>query len=57
MVLGTIDTSTRGESIMIPVGQLRLLLTKAGLEYVITRVEGNVAHVNIIVAEQPDVHS
>ena len=57
MVLGTIDTSTRGESIMIPVGQLRLLLTKAGLEYKITRVEGNVAHVNILVAEQPDVHS
>jgi hypothetical protein len=42
---------------MIPVGQLRLLLTKAGLEYKITRVEGNVAHVNILVAEQPDVHS
>ena len=40
---------------MIPVGQLRLLLTKAGLEYVITRVEGNIAHVNILVAEQPDV--
>jgi len=42
---------------MIPVGQLRLLLTKAGLEFVITRVEGNVAHVNIIVAEGSDVHS
>ena len=42
---------------MIPVGQLRLLLTKAGLEYVITRVEGNVAHVNILVAEGSDVHS
>jgi hypothetical protein len=42
---------------MIPIGQLRLLLTKAGLEYVITRVEGNVAHVNILVAEQSDVHS
>ena len=42
---------------MIPVGQLRLLLTKAGLEYVITRVNGNVAHVNIIVAEGSDVHS
>ena len=42
---------------MIPVGQLRLLLTQAGLEYKITRVEGTVAHVNIIVAEQPDVHS
>ncbi len=42
---------------MIPVGQLRLLLTKAGLEYVITRVDGNVAHVNIIVAEGSDVHS
>ena len=41
---------------MIPVGQLRLLLTKAGLEYVITRVNGNVAHVNIIVAEDSDVH-
>ena len=42
---------------MMPVGQLRLLLTKAGLEYVITRVEGNVAHVNILLSEQPDVHS
>ena len=42
---------------MIPIGQLRLLLTKAGLEYVIPRVEGNIAHVNIIVAEQSDVHS
>ena len=42
---------------MIPVGQLRLLLTNAGLEYVITRVEGNVAHVNILVAEGSDVHS
>ena len=42
---------------MIPVGQLRLLLTKAGLEYKITRVEGNVAHVNILVGDQPDVHS
>jgi hypothetical protein len=42
---------------MIPVGQLRLLLTKAGLEYVITRVDGNVAHVNIIVAEGSDVYS
>jgi hypothetical protein len=42
---------------MIPLGQLRLLLTKAGLEYVITRVDGNVAHVNIIVAEGSDVHS
>jgi hypothetical protein len=42
---------------MIPIGQLRLLLTKAGLEYVITRVEGNVAHVNILVAAGSDVHS
>ena len=42
---------------MITVGQLRLLLTKAGLEYVITSVEGNVAHVNILVAEGSDVHS
>jgi len=42
---------------MIPVGQLRLLLTKVGLEYVITRIEGNVAHVNILVAEGSDVHS
>jgi hypothetical protein len=42
---------------MIPVGQLRLLLTKAGLEYRIIRVEGNVAHVNILVAEGSDVHS
>jgi len=43
---------------MIPVGQLRLLLTKAGLEYVITRVEGNVTHVNILVAGvEKDVHS
>jgi len=42
---------------MIPVGQLRLILTKAGLKYIITRVEGKVAHVNILVAEQPDVHS
>ena len=43
---------------MIPVGQLRLLLTKAGLEYVITRVECNVAHVNILVEEvEKDVHS
>ena len=42
---------------MIPVGQLRLLLTKAGIEYVITRVEGNVAHVNILVADGSDVHS
>ena len=57
MVLGTLDTFTRKGRSMIPVGQLRLLLTKAGLEYVITRVDGNVAHVNIIVAEQPDVHS
>ena len=43
---------------MIPAGQLRLLLTKAGLEYVITRVEGNVAHVNILVdGVKKDVHS
>lgn len=42
---------------MIPVGQLRLLLTKAGLDYIITRVDGNVAHVNILVAEGSDVHS
>ena len=43
---------------MIPVGQLRLLLTKAGLEYKITRVEGNVAHVNILVdGVKKDVHS
>jgi hypothetical protein len=42
---------------MIPVGQLRLLLIKAGLEFKITRVEGNIAHVNIIVAEGSDVHS
>ena len=41
---------------MIPIGQLRLLLTKAGLEFAITRVEGNIAHVNILVEEQPDVH-
>lgn len=41
---------------MIPIGQLRLLLTKAGLEFSITRVEGNIAHVNILVEEQPDVH-
>ena len=42
---------------MIPVGQLRLLLTKAGLDYVITRVEGKVAHVNILVEEvKKDVH-
>ena len=39
---------------MIPVGQLRLLLTKAGLEYVITRVEGNVEHVNTLVAGVKD---
>ena len=42
---------------MIPVGQLRLLLTKAGLASQLPRVEGNVAHVNILVAEQTDVHS
>jgi hypothetical protein len=36
---------------MIPIGQLRLLLTKAGLDYVITRVEGNIAHVNILIDE------
>lgn len=42
---------------MIPVGQLRLMLRKAGLDFVITRVEGNIAHVNILVAEQTDVHS
>mgnify|MGYP000111676275 CR=1 FL=1 len=43
---------------MIPIGQLRLLLTKAGLEYTITRIDGNVAHVNILVAEvKGDVHS
>ena len=42
---------------MIPVGQLRLLLTKAGLNYIITRVEGKVAHVNILVEEvKEDVH-
>ena len=57
MVLGSSDTYGWKGHGMIPVGQLRLLLTKAGLEYVITRVEGNVAHVNILVAEQPDVHS
>jgi hypothetical protein len=43
---------------MIPIGQLRLLLTKAGLEYSITRIEGNVAHVNILIAEvKKGVHS
>lgn len=42
---------------MIPVGQLRLALTKLGLNYIITRVDGNVAHVNILVAEEKDVHS
>ena len=57
MVLGSADTSRWKGQVMIPVGQLRLLLTKAGLEYVITRVEGNVAHVNILVMEGSDVHS
>jgi len=33
------------------------MLRKAGLEFVITRVEGNVAHVNIMVQEGSDVHS
>ena len=42
---------------MIPVGQLRLMLRKEGLEFVITRIEGNVAHVNIMVQEIQDVHS
>ena len=43
---------------MIPIGQLRLLLTKAGLEYSITRIEGNVAPVNILIAEvKKGVHS
>ena len=43
---------------MIPIGQLRLLLTKAGLQYVITRVDGNIAHVNILIDEvKKDVHS
>ena len=42
---------------MIPVGQLRLMLRKAGLEFVITRVQGNVAHVNLMVPEGSDVHS
>ena len=43
---------------MIPVGQLRLLLTKAGLDYVITHVDGRVAHVNILVTvEDKNVHS
>ena len=42
---------------MIPVGQLRLLLTKAGLNYIITRVDGNVAHVNVLVeGAKEDVH-
>ena len=57
MVLGAADTSRWKGQAMIPVGQLRLLLTKAGLEYRIIRVEGNVAHVNILVAEGSDVHS
>lgn len=57
MVLGTVDTARRKGHSMIPIGQLRLLLTKAGLEFVITRVDGNVAHVNILVGDQPDVHS
>jgi len=39
---------------MIPLGQLKLLLTKAGLDYIITRVDGEVAHVNILVARDKE---
>ena len=42
---------------MIPVSMLRVLLTKEGLEFKIVKVIGNVAQVNIIVAEGSDVHS
>lgn len=57
MVFGAADTLRWKGKEMIPVGQLRLLLTKAGLNYIITRVDGNVAHVNILVMEGSDVHS
>lgn len=57
MVLGSSGTYGWKGYGMIPVGQLRLMLRKAGLDFVITRVEGNVAHVNILVAEGSDVHS
>tara|TARA_B110000483_G_scaffold26734_1_gene32221 strand:- start:2215 stop:2343 length:129 start_codon:yes stop_codon:yes gene_type:complete len=42
---------------MIPVSMLRRLLTKEGLDFKIVKVIGNVAQVNIIVAEDSDVHS
>ena len=42
---------------MIPLSMLRVLLTKEGLEFKIVKVVGNVAQVNIIVAEESDVHS
>jgi len=42
---------------MIPIGQLRLALTKLGLNYVIARVEGKVAIVHVLVREDEDVHS
>ncbi len=42
---------------MIPVSMLRRLLTKEGLDFKIIKVIGNVAQVNIIVAEGSDVHS
>ena len=57
MVLGETDTLRWKGKEMIPIGQLKLLLTKAGLEFKIVRVEGSVAHVNILVAEGSDVHS
>ena len=42
---------------MIPISMLKRLFIKEGLEFKIVKVVGNVAQVNIIVAEPSDVHS
>ncbi len=42
---------------MTPIDMLKRLLIKEGLEFKIVKVVGNVAQVNIIVAEPSDVHS
>jgi len=37
--------------------QLRNVLRNAGFDFVISRTEGSIVHINVFVEREPDVHS
>jgi hypothetical protein len=39
------------------VHKLRILLREAGIDFIVSRVDGRIAHVNVLVSEDKDVHS